>query len=58
MSLIYFPCVLEEYYVDVIVKDVIGRVSTISPVYENDKNGKPSKRRIVETEDKRFVRLK
>ena len=35
--------------------DVIGRVSTISPVYENDKNGKPLKRRIIEIEDKRFV---
>nr|POE66483.1 replication protein a 70 kda dna-binding subunit b [Quercus suber] len=33
--------------------DVIGRVSTIFPVYENDKNGKPLKRRIIKIEDKR-----
>ena len=38
--------------------DVIGKVSIISLLYEKDKNGKPSKRRIIEIEDKRFVRLK
>ncbi|XP_050275044.1 replication protein A 70 kDa DNA-binding subunit D-like isoform X2 [Quercus robur] len=57
-----FECVLFEHLSGrcdkkVHLTDVIGKVSTISPVYEKDKDGKPLKRRIIKIEDKRKLKI-